>query len=219
MRYDTELEDCVLIEEREKRRKELELVATKYRTDLAQANHELLLKLIRKIIADTTNLAKMEFDTFCSRVIPIAETQVLQNEWNTIKSKQTEDIKKSLRDHPESFDLPEYKYAILERDEALTEYLSFKLIQNDAQVKDEKITRLQEEAIAQQKLLIEQNRRLEQFLDDEKKTTSDMEKELARLRQDREEEKLRAASEKAKIEELNRELELVRKKKKGCVIL
>lgn len=42
---------------------------------------------------------------------------------------------------------------------------------------------------------------------------------MARLRADREEEKQRAAGETAKIEELNKKLEDIQKKKKGCVIL
>lgn len=111
-----------------------------------------------------------------------------------------------------------FQYAMLEAEETLTEFLSFKLIQNEAQVKSGTIARLQEEAIAQQQLLIQQNKRLEEYLADEKKNTSEMEAELQRLRADREEEKQRAEAEKAKIEQLNQELEAVRKKK-NCTIL
>jgi hypothetical protein len=253
-RYDDELSDCVLVDERTKKREELLQLTSKSRERLLSENHELLLKLLRKVIQDATNMTKVSFESFCARVIPIEESRVLEQEFSQQRAKNLAAIQDALKDIPEAVQMPEYKYALLESDEVLTEFVAFKLVQNEARVKEEKITRLQEvssgrigcrgersdvseadvclcvvlcsllsslqEAIAQQKLLIEQNRRLEEYLDEEKKNTAGMEAELARLRADREEEKARAAGERAKLEQLNKELEDVRKKKKsGCVIL
>lgn len=218
-KYDDELSDCVLVEERTKRREELVLLTTKAKDRLTSENHELLLKLIRKVVTEQTNLTKVSFESFCARVIPIEESRVLEQEFHQQKTKNHAAISDALQEHPEAADLPEYKYALLENEEVLTEFLSFKLVQNEARVKEEKITRLQDvghthtptreytrplsvgrvccrraptwlvwligsfsplsvprwqEAIAQQKVLIEQNRRLEEYLSEEKQNTKDM---------------------------------------------
>lgn len=117
--------------------------------------------------------------------------------------------------------MAEFRFVLLESEEQLTEFFTFKLVSNDAAVKAHKITRLQEEAIAQQQLLIEQNRRLEEFLHAEKENTALMEAELKRLRQDKEQAAVYAAEEKRRMDALALELERVRKekKKKDCVIL
>jgi len=88
-------------------------------------------------------------------------------------------------------------------------------------VKTAKIERLQEEAIAQQQLLIEQNRRLEAAFHEEKANTLAMEEELMRLRAARDGEKNRQTQERARIAELEKQLKDIvqAKKKKDCVIL
>lgn len=218
-RFDDDLSDCVLVEDRANRRADLVAASARLKEQMLGENQELVIKLIRRVVLDATGVVKTSFDSFCASVIPIDESRVLEQEFHKLKEAHAATVQKSLRDHPDAPSMPEYKYALLESEETMTEYLSFKLVQNEAAVKDEKIVRLQADAIRQQQLLIEQNKRLEEYLDEEKKNTSAMEAELVRLRAARDEEEQRAAAEKAKIDELNRELEMVRKKKKGCVIL
>jgi hypothetical protein len=60
-----------------------------------------------------------------------------------------------------------------------------KTIENDSMLKDSTIEKLREEALKRQKLLIEQNKKLEQYLTEEKTNTEAMEKQLADLRRQR----------------------------------
>ena len=220
--YDTQLADCVLEEEKLKKRAELVSSQASAKDACVAENHEALLRFMKKVVLDSLAATKLAFETFCAQVVPIEEVRVLEAEFATRKAGHAKTVMEALSPFPELPGLAEFKYAQLEAEEALTEFVAFKLVQNDAMVKAHKISKLQEEAIVQQQLLIEQNRRLEDFLKSEKETTQIMEAELMRLRMDKEHATAQAAEEKKRMAELAMELERVRaekKKKKDCVIL
>lgn len=219
--YDASLDACILEEEKKKKRDELVSLQSRAREAISAENRSLLLRLVQQTVAESAATAKQAFDAFCAKVIPIDEARVLEQEMASLRAAHSARLSAALAPFPEAPALPEYRYAALEAEEGLAEFLAYKLVANDAQVKEHKIARLQEEAIVQQQLLIEQNRRLEEYLNEEKKNTVAMEEELARLRADREEQRQKAELEKQRLAELSAEMEALRKqkKKKDCVIL
>ena len=219
--FDEGLQECILDEIKSAKRSELVALQISARDSCLADNFTALLAHLRKVVSDATTATKLEFESFCTKVIPVENAQTLEFEFAQLKQRHIKAIHDALLRWPEVPTLAEFRYALLESEETLTEFFTFKVVSNDAAVKAAKITHLQEEAILQQQLLIEQNRRLEEYLQAEKVNTAAMEAELKRLRQDKEQAQQYAAEEKRRMDALALELERVRKekKKKDCVIL
>jgi hypothetical protein len=86
-----------------------------------------------------------------------------------------------LRDVPQD----EFGMAWGRQEDGLREYINLKIVKNESLLKDGQIKRLQDETIEIQKKLITQNKKLEQFLDEEKAHTQGRYPALVLLRDDR----------------------------------
>jgi len=220
--YDTELADCVLMEEKTKQRAELIALQGKAREVLVASNQDLLLRFLKKTFTDATAAAKARFEQYCQEHVPVEDARLLEQEFAAVRQSHKQSVAHALSPFPEASELSEYRFTSLESDESLTEFLQLKLLSNDTQVKAHKIEKLQDEAIKQQQLLVEQNRRLEEFLSAERQNTQQMEQELLRLRAERDNEHELVTAEQQRIAELQKQLEEIKaqkKKKKDCVIL
>jgi len=220
--FDSALAECSLDKEKQSARDELLSTLTRLGHSIQSENSTLLLRLIAHTVSQATTQTKSAFERFCTSKIPVDEPRTLEEEMTKLKTELRSKIEETLGSHLEDArTTPEYNHALLTSEEELMMLLSHKLTINDAALKAVTIQRLQAEAIRQQQILIEQNKRLEVLVSEEKDRTEELENTLQRLREERQQEQQRMERERKRNEELSMEIERLRKekRKKDCVIL
>jgi len=218
-RWEAELADCALEEELKLKKKTLVETATRILTDLEKANSNATLAKVKKVIMAEVTKMRTIFERFCEKNIPMEDGKALEGKFKELKNETREEIKKQLLDLPQALQLPEFQVVLLEQEEILQEFLTLQTIKNESSLKDRRIEKMHEEAIKRQEQLIEQNKKLEKFLKEEKSNTMTMEKELDNLRKTKEDQDARAAAVAEQLRKQNEELERLRKQRRKCVIL
>jgi len=218
-KFDSELTECPLEDEKKLKREEIIGAALRVEDGLVRDNAEATLKKIKQVVTQEFGKARVAFENFCRANMPMPDAKELQSKLNGLKDIAKQDIAAALSSLPQAMKLNDFHIMVLECEESLQEFLTLKTIENDSSLKDATIEKLREEAIQRQKLLIEQNKKLEQYILEEKKNTEDMESKLMEMRVAKEEEEKKAAEFHAVLEAQTKELEVLRKKRSQCVIL
>jgi hypothetical protein len=218
--FEGELSECTLKDELEKRGAELSAAAAKARADLSRENAAAQLTRMKSVLSEQATTFKVQFEKWCEKNMPCdAESRALERRFEEQKRSALSAAALALEEISEVCATQEYKLALLEFEETAREYLSLKCIQNENTLKDMALKKLRQELIQQQETLIEQNRKLEKFLKEEKTNTVAMEKELERLKAEKEQQEKKNAETQKRLQEQMKELETLRKKKSRCNIL
>jgi len=206
------------------RRDDMVAQATKVVEETKKDNDVKLLNKLREVVSAEMQRVREEFEAWCKANMPVQDAKQLEMKFQVLSQEGLRNIQGRLTSLPEAQRRPEYQLMLLDGEQMLREYLKLKTIENDSILKDSTIEKLREEAMKRQKLLIEQNKKLEQYLSEEKTNTEAMEKQLADLRRQRQDEEKKAVEQKQLLEKQQKELEELKikqeKAKKGkCVIL
>mmetsp|Transcript_46774 Transcript_46774/g.92036 ORF Transcript_46774/g.92036 Transcript_46774/m.92036 type:complete len:605 (+) Transcript_46774:76-1890(+) len=218
-RFDEELKECLLEVEKKGMKTEIELHAKKVEDDVNRTNRENTLLKIKSVIGTRMGEVRSRFDKFCNDNIPLDDGKQLDKTFASLKKDAIEEIHKDLESVEGATNLKEFSHLLLESEEVLQEFLTLKTIQNENTLKDAAIKKLRDEAIKQQETLIEQNKKLEQFLDEAKDETVKMEAELKKKKEEKDAAEKRNQEAEERLKAQAQELEALRKKKSGCVIL
>jgi len=151
--------------------------------------------------------------------MPLEDGKRIEIKFKELKERARLAIKEDLVDLPSALQLPEFQLMLLEQEEILQEYLTLQTIKNESMLKDATIEKMHQEAIKRQELLIEQNKKLEQYVAEEKSNTDLMKKQLSELRMLKEEQERRAKGVEESLSKQQAELDRLRREKKRCVIL
>jgi hypothetical protein len=220
-KFQRETINFTLSAEKDAKLAEITAVLERYRENLAQFNREKIVIVINTVIGDKFGAAKTNFELFCSKEMPTEGRRIEEN-YHQEKAVAMKGVEREFEQNlklPDALDLQEYKICVLRNEEILAEALQYKSIENSALFKEKTIEKLQNELIKQQELLLDQNKRLELYLSEEKNNSDKYKTELDKLKAERKEEERRTEEQKRLIEQQKKELEELRKKQKKCVIL
>ena len=219
--FDAQLADCVLVEDRDRKRSELVATIGRDVASLEADNAARVLAALKDVTAESCAASKQAFEIFCGRVIPVEDKHVIDAEFQSTVRRHGENVRKKLGVFGSAVEaLSEYKLCMMESEEVLTEFYMLKLAVNDARVKDGKISDLITQSEKQQSLLIEQGKALQQ-------QTEDLQQELIRIRASKTEEEKQVAEFKERnaailtqLEESRAEIAKLKAKKKTlCVVM
>jgi len=162
---------------------------------------------------------RSEFELFCEQKLPIEDGKRIEIYFKELKDRTRNAIKEGLTDLPAALQLPEFQLILLEQEEVLQEFLTLQTIKNESMLKDATIEKMHQEAIKRQEQLIEQNKKLEKYVAEEKSNTEVMKKQLDELRTLKEVEDRRTKEVEDRLKKQAEELEKLRKARKRCIIL
>lgn len=171
VKFDDELTECLLDTEKKAMRTEIELTAKKMEDDVNRENRDATLLKVKQVISTRMTKLRKEFEQFCEDNIPLEDGRKLDRKFADLKKEAMTAIHDDLSTVEGATNTDEFRHLLLESEETLQEFLQFKSIQNENTIKDNSIKKLREDAIKTQQTLIEQNKKLEQFLDEEKEHT------------------------------------------------
>jgi hypothetical protein len=218
-RFDEELSDCVLDLEKAASRTDLEGRGVAALEALARENQDALVVKMKQVIHIKFSEMRNSFEAYCKKHIPMKDLGELEQQFTRAKDGAIAAIHIDLRSLDGATQSPEFEMLLLEGQESLQEFLTLKTMQNESANKDAAITRLREDAIKQQELMIEQNKKLTQYVAEEKAQTVAMEKKLQTMKQERETELKRNEENENRLKKQAQELEELRKKRRACAIL
>jgi len=194
-------------------------LVTKLIEDLTRQNNTTVFNRIKTVVLTEIERFRESFEEFCKEKMPVDDNKVLVLKFTNLKDASHDSVKSALIDLPGAFESHECHSFISEKEELLQELLNLKLISNENLVKDTQINKLREEAVKTQIKLVEQNKQLEKYWEDEKKNTAAMKAELdelkAKIENERKVDDARTKELQKKLEDSKREMA----KKRSCVIL
>jgi hypothetical protein len=227
--FDTELAACMLKTDMDVTRAEMVVAADKLLTALARDNQDAVVARLRTVLNTHVTALREEFDRYCDASLPLTDESQLRSKFESLQSECMHGIQHDLDTLPDVDAHPDFAKYMTESKDGLDEFYRLKKIQNDSLLKDNEIALLRADALAAQEKLVEQNKILEQAMATAAANgggggggggTGEMEAELQRMRAKKESEEREAAALTARLAAQQRELEAIRKRKKGiCVIL
>lgn len=218
--FDEDLRDCVLQDEIKETRTKLEAACAKDIEDAVRTNKDAVLAKIKDVVGHLMQELRNDFESFCKDNMPLQDSKQLDVKFLALKKAAIAKIHKELAMLEGASQMKEFQVLVIESEESLQEFLQLKATQNENELKENTINKLREEAIAQQKRLIEQNEKLEKYIAEEKSNTIKLGEELERMKKEKADEEKRTQEMKKIMQQREAELETLRKnKRKGCTIL
>jgi len=219
LRYDAELEECKLEQEKKTKRQELLTTSTRIIADVERNNASATLAKVKKVISYEITKMRTSFEEFCEAKMPLEETKLIEAKFKELKERARALIKGGLSDLPQALTLPDFQLILVEQEEILQEFLTLQTFKNESLLKDQTIDKLHQEAIKKQELLIEQNKKLEKYVAEEKSNTEVMKKQLEDLKKTKEDQDKRNKEVETQLVSQRQELERLRKQRNRCIIL
>jgi len=161
LRYDGELSECKLEDEKKRKKQELLTTSNRMISDLERNNANATLVKVKKIIIYEISKMRAAFEEFCEAKMPLEESKLIEVKFKELKERARALIKEGLSDLPQALTLPDFQLILVEQEEILQEFLTLQTFKNESLLKDQTIDKLHQEAIRKQELLIEQNKKLE----------------------------------------------------------
>jgi len=216
-KFDDEMRDCVLDQEKNAARVTLESKANVAITEMERENKDAVGQKCKKVVQAKFAEMRASFEKWCKTHIPVRDLSEMDKEFSREKEGTVAAIYIELRTLDGVTGSQDFEMLMIDATMGLQELLQLKTIQNEAANKDAAILQLREAAVKQQEDLINQNKKLQDYVASEKAQTQEMEKQLALLKKERDEEVDRQKANDAKLEAQEKELEELRKKQaSGC---
>jgi hypothetical protein len=216
-KFEDELRDCVLDQEKNAARITLEGRANVAIVEMERENKEAVGLKCKKVVQAKFAEMRATFEKWCKSHIPVRDLSEMDKEFAQEKEGTVAAIHIELRGLEGVTSTQDFEMLMIDCTMGLQELLQLKTIQNEAANKDAAILQLREAAVRQQEELIGQNKKLQDFVASEKAQTQEMEKQLALLKAERDEEVSRQKERETKLQEQERELDELRKKQNaGC---
>lgn len=222
--FDDELAGCPLEAELKQKKDEMNLIADRQVDEVYRENELATNKRMVEVVERQMIDMRAVFDDYCEKNLPQEDSQQIARVFEHLKNETIKNVKQELASLP---DIPasELQGLLLKHEANLKEYLTFVMVKNESMIKDQRIQKMQKEALDMQNKLAEQNRQLQQYLEEEKKKAAEMQGKLRNLEETTEAQNRKVQAAKEEEEKLKQylaskdaELEVLRKKKK-CVIL
>lgn len=218
-RFDEELRDCVLDQEKVGVRAGLESKAHLVIAEMERDNKEAVVLRCKKVVSTKFEEMRATFDKWCKAHVPVKDLSELEKEFAREKEATIASIHIELRALDGVTSSQEFEVMMIDAQMALQDLLQLKTIQNEAANKDAAILQLREAAVKQQEELIFQNKKLQDYVTTEKAATAEMERQLAQLKKERDEELARQKVKEGQLQQQEKELEELRKKNAACCVI
>lgn len=211
--FDDELSDCLLDDEKKVRRAEIELKAQQTIAEITRENKDGLLMKVKSIIDVSYAKMREDFGKYCDEVIPTEDVTMMQQEFTEHNKVAVDRIHEEMKGIEEAKTLSEFEITMQENKESIQEFLMLKLSLNQNALKDATIEALQEQAIQQQQMLLNQNKTLEKYVQSERANVQSMEKQLKEMEAAKKAEAARSAETQQKLQEQQAELDKLRRRR------
>lgn len=166
-----ELSECPLEDEKKTALQGLQTRSEAVQRELDAANVAAMGVRGRQVISQEIQRLRDEFEAFCAAHMPLADPHDLEREFEGMHARAKARISESFAKYPEVMELKDVRDALLDGEMAARELLMRKVLQNEGVNKDARIAELAQETKQQQALLIEQSKRLEIHVEEERKKT------------------------------------------------
>lgn len=186
--YDTELVDCILLDELKASRKKLQFFMDLKVVEIKEKNKEKTIQRVQEVLNELSTRLKEEFQKYFDEHSPLENSTMLADKFGELKKESKRDVVKMLGVLTEALQWPKCTRMSLEIDESNQAYLMFLTTKNDTALKDVRIKQIGKQTHEQKVKLDEQARKLQAIRDEEKQKKEDIEKEIERIQEETKEE-------------------------------